>query len=389
MAGEMIAAEPIPLLRPAGITRAYYLDYLKMVLCSLVIIHHTAIAYGAMGGWCYLAPELVGGWTRVTLSTLLAVNQAFFMSLFFCISAYLLPNSVDRKGPRAFLKQRALRLGVPLLVYTFLVHPSLLYAIRVHTHTTTETWHKFFWSAITETPNTGHMWFVLALLVFECSYVGFRSFSNFSVARFTKDWSPSHWHVVGFVLACSALAFALRQRFPIGSNIVGVQLGFFGLYIGMYGLGIVAKRNGWFDRLSFANVSLWFFFATVLLPFIVSAIVSVQRAPDRLRLYVGGLHWEALLLTLWESVTCVGICGFLWVSFRQWANLRTRLSRFSPDTYALYVIHPLLVVGATMLLEPVPLTPLAKFFLVSFLGIIGGFMIAHGLRRLPGVARVL
>jgi hypothetical protein len=35
------------------------------------------------------------------------VNQAFFMTLFFFISAYFLRESFDRKGARPFLKQRA------------------------------------------------------------------------------------------------------------------------------------------------------------------------------------------------------------------------------------------------------------------------------------------
>lgn len=126
-----------------------------------------------------------------------------------------------------------------------------------------------------------------------------------------------------------------------------------------------------------------------MLPFVVSAIVSVEREPDRLRRYIGGLHREAFLLAVWESITCVGLCGFLWVSFRQHFNRSTRLSRFSPDTYCVYFIHPLIVVGATMLFEHVSLPPSAKFLTVTTLSIAACFLIAHNLRKLPGVGRIL
>jgi hypothetical protein len=50
--------------------------------------------------------------------------------------------------------------------------------------------------------------------------------------------------------------------------------------------------------------------AVLVLPFIINAIVIVEQHPDRLRLYAGGLHWEAFLLTFWESVLASGFADF-------------------------------------------------------------------------------
>ena len=98
---------------------------------------------------------------------------------------------------------------------------------------------------------------------------------------------------------------------------------------------------------------------------------------------------QAFLLTLWESITCVGLSGFLWVIFRKRLNTRTRISVYSSDTYAVYVIHPVVVVGATMLLEAVTLAPLVKFMSVTLLSIAVCYALAHNLRKVPGIARVL
>jgi glucans biosynthesis protein C len=66
------------------IFRSHDLDNLRSFLTCLVIAHHTSIVYGGGGSWyfksaCFTsAPGL--------LRTFEAVNQSFFMGLFFWIS---------------------------------------------------------------------------------------------------------------------------------------------------------------------------------------------------------------------------------------------------------------------------------------------------------------
>ncbi|WP_371859992.1 hypothetical protein [Thermosporothrix hazakensis] len=43
------------------------------------------------------------------------------------MSAYFVPGAYDRKGGARFWKERLLRLGVPLLVVSFLLNPLLSY----------------------------------------------------------------------------------------------------------------------------------------------------------------------------------------------------------------------------------------------------------------------
>jgi hypothetical protein len=51
------------------------------------------------------------------------MNQAFFMGCFFLLAGFFTPGSYDRKGGRSFLADRLLRLGVPLLIYEFVLGP--------------------------------------------------------------------------------------------------------------------------------------------------------------------------------------------------------------------------------------------------------------------------
>lgn len=110
-------------------TRFYYLDLLRVFLTMLVFYHHSAVAFGASGGWYYISKETTTGLTQGLLSASMGIDQSYFMSLFFFISAYLMPFSFDRKGMKSFIYDRLNRLGIPLLIYSFLVNPLLIYWI--------------------------------------------------------------------------------------------------------------------------------------------------------------------------------------------------------------------------------------------------------------------
>jgi fucose 4-O-acetylase-like acetyltransferase len=45
------------------------------------------------------------------------------MGVLFLISGYVSPGSLDRKGPRRFVTDRLIRLGIPLLVFFFVLNP--------------------------------------------------------------------------------------------------------------------------------------------------------------------------------------------------------------------------------------------------------------------------
>ncbi len=86
------------------------------------------------------------------------------MSLFFFISAYLMPFSFDRKGMKSFIYDRLNRLGF-LLIYSFLVNPLLIY------------WIYGVWGR----PGFDR-WFVFTLLIFEFSYAVYRHFCTKGLA---------------------------------------------------------------------------------------------------------------------------------------------------------------------------------------------------------------
>jgi glucans biosynthesis protein C len=370
--------------------RAYYIDNLRILLTLLVVVHHTAIGYGASGGWCYVTPDTIKGTAQMLLSVMLTINQAFFMSLFFFISAYLMPGSLERKGVSRFLKDRLLRLGIPLLLTMLLINPSLLFGISKYTQSTSMNWPEYVWMCITRYPNTSHMWFVLALLIFESIYSLYKKYSRSSISWLISVKKPSPVQLLLFIMTCGIVAFIVRLYYPIGGkNIIGLQLGYFTLYTAMYAMGIIAQRNQWMDKLTCRTAKPWFLLAIAVLPLIVLAWVDVTRNPETIVKYIGGAYWKSFFLAAWEAVVCVGFCYYLLMFFKRYLNHRNKFTgEMAANTYFVYFIHPVIVVGATILFEGIGFPPFGKFFLTCIVGISCCFTLALFVRRIPGIKSI-
>src|SRR5260370_41631088 len=113
--------------------RELYIDRLRSVMTVLVVLHHTAITYGAPGGWYYNELRPSGSVSSLLLTLFVATNQAYFMGFFFLLAGYFTPASLERKGYARFLGDRFLRLGLPLFAFIFVLNPltaPLLHAYK-------------------------------------------------------------------------------------------------------------------------------------------------------------------------------------------------------------------------------------------------------------------
>ena len=93
--------------------RDFYIDRLRSVMTAFVLLHHTAITYGAAGGWFYYEQHPSGKLPSILLTLFCATNQAYFMGFFFLLAGYFTPASLERKGYTRFLGDRFLNLQFP------------------------------------------------------------------------------------------------------------------------------------------------------------------------------------------------------------------------------------------------------------------------------------
>ena len=103
-----------PAFGAAGATRLLYIDNIRLVLITLVVIGHLAITYGSEGDWYYKEPGTVSDIFTMVMLPVGAIVIASLLGLFSLIAGYFTPRAYDRKGPGAFLLDRFKRLAIPL-----------------------------------------------------------------------------------------------------------------------------------------------------------------------------------------------------------------------------------------------------------------------------------
>src|SRR5580698_5073364 len=103
--------------------RDFYIDRLRSVMTVLVILHHTAITYGAPGGWFWTELKPSGTPASLLLTLFVTTNQAYFMGFFFFLAGYFTPASLERKGYGRFLGDRLIRMRLPLLAFIIILAP--------------------------------------------------------------------------------------------------------------------------------------------------------------------------------------------------------------------------------------------------------------------------
>jgi fucose 4-O-acetylase-like acetyltransferase len=159
--------------------RLYFADYLRAALVSLVVLHHLAITYGGSGSFYYTEPATDSAAAGL-LSLFTGFNQAWFLGAFFLISGYFSPGSFDRKGARQYLKDRLIRLGIPLLIFFFVLNPITVYIAFSHLPAAQLAAKGITpplalnWQFYIQSVGTGPLWFVELLLIFELAYIAFR-----------------------------------------------------------------------------------------------------------------------------------------------------------------------------------------------------------------------
>ncbi|HPO13074.1 MAG TPA: acyltransferase family protein [Candidatus Hydrogenedentes bacterium] len=369
--------------------RMDYLDHLRVFLTALVVCHHQSIAFGAPGGWYYKVTAPADIPSLVVMTMFVAVNQAFFMSLFFFVSAYFTRAALLKKSMPLFIRDRLIRLAIPLLVYYFLLNPSVGYLVRRFTGRTNDGYFAFMMHNGPDCFGWGPMWFVLTLILFTAAYLAI------SVRKKSGDAAgqiplPGNRTIFVFILVTGTITFLVRLVYPTGTEFLGLQLGYFPMYICMFTFGILAHGSSWLDQLSKRQVNCWFNAAVVAILLLPVIAILGGAFTGNAGAFPGGLSWQALAYAVWEPFLCVGISMKLLLIFRERINRPTALTaRLSKSSYTVYILHPFFVVVATWLAKDLPLPPLLIILIVCPLVLGVAFACSNVIRQVPLLNKVL
>lgn len=379
-------------------SRLFFIDNIRWLMIIFVVMIHAAVTYSNLGMWYYIEPAKLDTVSLAFFGIYQSFTQAYSMGFLFLIAGYFVPGSFDRKGFSRFLRDRAVRLGIPTLIYMLFINTTINYYFLAFEWAATRPpiWQYFldYIRSLDFLGGSGPMWFALALLIFSAAYAVFRLLRDQEnpESHRQEDKLPGHLTVVGLALFIAAFAFSIRLVQPIGSSVMNMQLGYFSQYIVLFVTGVIAYRKNWLVRIPYSFGMIWFKAALIggSIFWLAIQVLGGGLAGDFAE-YEGGLYWQSAAYALWESFFCVGISLGLIVIFRQRFNVQGTFEKFMSDNYfSVYVFHPPVLILVTLALRELAWHPIVKFTIACAITIPVCFTVSQlVLRRIPLLKRVL
>ena len=241
--------------------RLNWVDHLRTLMIVFVVNMHACVTYSHVGSWYYLVDPEPPMAVKLAFACWQGHLQSFFMGLLFFLAGYFADRSLRRRSPKAFIAERAWRLGVPTLLFMLILHPFIVFVLNPWHNDLPAPAQRYaqyllsgrFLSA------SGPLWFALALLIFSMFLAGAHSLSTQKAA--TPAVPPADaiilrpWAILALGLALGVFSFLVRTVQPIGASVLNFQFCFFSQYVVAFGLGVLISRRNALGSLATAPLA--------------------------------------------------------------------------------------------------------------------------------------
>lgn len=382
------------------------IDNLRAVVILLVLSFHSVLAYIAFlparpfafddPPYLWRAFPIVDPQRWFGFDLFCAWQDVFLMSFFLLLSGLFTWPSLLRKGPRAFLADRMLRLGLPFAAVVIFLVPLAHYPTYLQTAADPSL--ADFWRHWRQLPfwPSGPMWFLWILLVGDLLAVGVyqlltgRREAVLRLSNYVRQ-HPARF-LAGLVLA-SAVAYvplallfgpsdwAQRGPFAFQLSRPGHYSVYFlaGVAIGACGIerGLLAP-----DGPLATHWRRWLIAAPLLFGLWAGTTALTLPGPAPL-----GLQ---LLSDASFGLACFGSCFAVLAVAVRFARVRSRvLDSLKANAYGMYLIHYVFVVWLQYALLPAEMPAVAKGAIVFAGTLVLSWSLTAALRRLPAIAQVI
>jgi fucose 4-O-acetylase-like acetyltransferase len=382
------------------------IGYLRMFLTLMVVAHHAVLAYhpyappppaSLSAPMIWAAFPVVDTHRAPGVDLFIGFNDTFFMSLMFLVSGLFVWGSLKRKGPVAFIAERAVRLGVPFVISAALLAPLAYYPTYVQTGSHAGFWRE--WMKIGAWP-AGPAWFLWVLLAFGgVAATAFRLWPGWGLAlgKLTERLSARPIAFFSALLAVSGLVYLpMAAMFDptrwVNAGPFWVQISrllhyavyfFAGAGLGACGVGRgLLSRDGKLAR----RWPLWAGASLAAFVFAIGVFLAVigslaKGGPGPVLSALGSFAF--VLSCACSSLACVAV-------FIRFARNGNRVAdSLTANAYGIYILHYFFVSWLQLALVGANLPGALKGLLVFLAAVLLSWGSTAALRRVKAIARVI
>ena len=399
---------PIPSDAPA---RDAALDLTRASLTLLVIAHHAVLAYHRYAppvgtftneGLIWGAFPVIDAARGPGIDALTLWNDSFFMAMMFLLAGLFVPPALARKGAGRFVRDRAMRLGLPFIVAAAVLAPLAYWpAYLLRAAATGNPGFRSAWLGLGVWP-AGPAWFLWVLLGFSVVLAGLWAAIPRLADRLAAfgAWCrerPVRACVVLAGLAVLAYLPTVRWVSPFAWFTWGpftVQTGRVALYAVyfLFGCALGAGGRGISDTWMAPAGPLarrwqvWQSAAGAGFVAFVAALIAWLMTSGR----GGPPLWLGVAATMLFALTGVLTTFGLLAGFARWGHRGGAVvASLTRNAYGMYLVHYAIVTWTQYAMLDVALPGLVKAGLVTAFGIGASWGLTLLLRKVPGVDRVI
>jgi hypothetical protein len=382
------------------VERLPHVDNLRAVMVAWIIGGHALLGYSAIGGWPYdeVQETTFHPSSELAMAVVVGPTALFVIGTFFFIAGLFAPAAIARKGPARFAGDRAIRLGVPFLLFVLLVWPLFMwFAYLAAGHRV-----SFWWEFTHRQPflDSGPLWFAEILLYVSLAYAALvwakdRARADGRVGDDAEEGPAALGgrQLVTLVGLVAIASFVVRLWFPAQSKqVLDLHVWQWPQCVAMFGLGVAAARFGWAKRVPDGlrrgcGVAV---IVTVLCLPVYAWTVGLSNLAADAAPYQGGWHWEALLLATVEAILVVA--GSVWVlglAQDRLGGVSRTWRRCARGSFAAFVLQAPVLLTLSILLRPFDLPAEAKAIAVGGIGVPVCFWLAWQLIERTPAGRYL
>jgi Predicted acyltransferases len=336
--------------------RKYDLDWLRTIIVLTIIPFHAMIIFNQNTDWQMYVKDTVN---VPCLNFIDSIIGRFHMATLFLLAGMAITYSLQHRNAKTFLKQRMIKLFIPLVTGSILLNPIMTYIWSINqggNEAFPEHYIGFFtkdlgaFDGLTGGYTPAHLWFVLYLLVF--SIIGLPIFlwlKSEQSAKFKNALGGFFYQPMTILLLLIPYCFIyfieiLDEKNPIAY-----------FYVVLIGC-LFATDNRYIKAL---NRDRWFY---VILTLILYVIYYCFRPSSTASMEVVYLY--AFLVKLTKLVPALALMGI----FNHYMNKNSQLLQYlSGASYTIYVIHLLVVTIVGFYVIKLEASPYIKLLIIIFL----------------------
>lgn len=324
------------------------LDWIRIIATLLVFLYHISMFFNPFP-W-HVKNNVINEGYILVFSLLLGT---WIMPIFFAISGITTLHALQRRNKKEFIRERFVRLGIPLVFGVFVLTPPQVYIERL-THqqfkgTFQEFFPHYFDGLYLEINGTGnfaffglHLWYLLVLLVFSIVMLPL-----LSKVKVSKKFNYFHYGFLPLLLLVISLYFEI------------VNLGGWGLpfYLVIYLIGFI-----YFSQNSFKI----FLRKNNLFIILVTLLTSVLYIYGFVNDVHGGKSFISIIFTYIKVLNCWNwLLLIFYIGDRFLAAPQKGIKYLTQASMPFYVLHQPIIVGIGLYLYPLSWNTSSKLLVLS------------------------